>query len=298
MIFSIGEILIDRFPDYERIGGAPFNFAFHLKQMGLPVRFMTRIGRDAYGRQILDMLRAHGFSREDIQIDSHHATGKVDVSLDSQGIPQFEICTDTAYDHLDLSRVGDADLSSAQMVYFGSLSQRSPHGFRQVQLLLKRIDPSICAFCDINLRPPHINPEAIESSLKKADVLKLNEDELALISRMLKPPRNRKEESAAWLMRSFGISRIALTKGAHGSKIITPGESIDSPPLQDIPVVDTVGAGDAYASVLAAGLLKKFPLPGILELATEFAAYVCGLPGAIPSADDPFYDFLRRRMND
>jgi fructokinase len=103
MILVVGEILIDVFDHYQRIGGAPFNFAFHLKQLGLPVRLLTRIGDDRPGRDILDMLERQGFDPQDVQIDSRHPTGTVRVALDDQGVPQFDIHTGVAYDHLDLS---------------------------------------------------------------------------------------------------------------------------------------------------------------------------------------------------
>ncbi len=295
MILVIGEILIDRFPGYERIGGAPFNFAFHLKQMGLPVRFLTRIGQDEYGRQILRMLQDKGFRSEDIQTDAHHPTGRVDVSLDPEGVPQFNICNDMAYDYLDLSSTADSELSSVQMIYFGTLVQRSTHGYRQIQQFLERTSPPTRLFCDINLRPPHIRAEAIGSSLHHADLLKLNLDELTQISKVNNGP-HQEAEAIDWLMQSFGISQIALTLGDRGSKIATAHQTIASQPPQNVPIVDTVGAGDAYASVFAAGYLKHLSVQLTLELATDFAAHICGQAGAVPS-DDAFYRILRRKMN-
>jgi fructokinase len=294
MILVIGEILIDRFVDYERIGGAPFNFASHLKQMGWPVRFLTRIGDDAYGRQILQRLEESGFQSEDVQVDSHHPTGVVEVTLDNQGVPQFEICKGAAYDYLDLSHNPGFDLSAVQMIYFGTLVQRTPQGCRQVQDLLDRINPATCGFCDINLRPPHINPEAIQASLRHADILKLNTEELMHISAMFSGPQD-EPEAVEWLMQTCDISQIALTSGSHGSKVITAGRTITSPPVRVDTIVDTVGAGDAYAAVYAAGYLKNLPTHRILELATDFAARICGLPGAVPSGTTP-YQTLRQKL--
>jgi fructokinase len=294
MIVVIGEILIDRFPEYERIGGAPFNFAFHIKQMGWPVRFLTRIGDDAAGRQVLDTLRKSGLRAEDVQIDAHHPTGQVEVTLDGQGVPRFDIRADAAYDYLDLSRVPTADVSSAELVYYGSLIQRSERGYRQVQAFLGQMKPATCGFCDINLRPPHIHPEAIQSSLRHSDILKLNTQELMQISAMLGGPQD-ESDTAQWLLQTYAPSQIVLTMGADGSKVITAEQTIASPPARADTIVDTVGAGDAYAAVFAAGFMKALPLDRTLAMATGFAAAICGLPGAVPS-DTGLYKHLRREM--
>jgi fructokinase len=295
MIVVIGEILIDRFPDYERIGGAPFNFAFHLKQMGWPVRLLTRVGDDAAGRSILETLEKSGFSAEDTQIDAHHPTGLVEVRLDDQGVPRFEIRADAAYDYLDLSR---SPLSGAQtqtdLVYYGTLVQRTARGCRQVRTFLEHMQPATCGFCDINLRPPHINPGAVQSSLVHTDILKLNKQELTQITEMLGGPQY-EADSAHWLLQTFALSQIVLTMGSDGSKVITADRTITSPPVTVDAVVDTVGAGDAYAAVFAAGCLKGLPLELTLATAAAFAAEICGLPGAVPT-DTGHYTHLRKKM--
>ena len=130
MIVVVGEILIDVFPDAERIGGAPFNFACHLKKMGFPVRFFTRVGQDRHGECILDRLQSTGFNLDDVQIDSVHPTGTVNVHLDESGVPHFDILENVAWDHLDLGGCPVADAEDAEMIYFGSLMQRSESGHR------------------------------------------------------------------------------------------------------------------------------------------------------------------------
>ena len=292
MIIVIGEILIDRFPEYERIGGAPFNFAFHLMQMGLPVRLITRIGNDNDGRKISRLLHQSGFSLKDVQIDDKHATGTVDVSLDGKGVPRFDIRENVAYDHIELASVWSENGSAPAMIYFGTLIQRTPHGLGQVQQFLKKHATGTNCFCDINLRTPHINGEAIEPSLEHADILKLNDEELLHIATVCNGPSQVKA-AVSWLMQKYGISTIALTQGAEGSQIITPARTFKSPPFNVARVVDTVGAGDAYASVLAAGILKRCPVARILELATAFAAQICSLPGAIPEDETVYAPLIK-----
>ena len=139
MILAVGEILIDQFPGYQREGGAPFNFAFHLKHLGLPVRLITRIGDDANGQGLQRMLYRHGFELSDIQIDPHHKTGVVNVALDDAGIPTFQIFPDVAYDYLQLDHFsGNTVWQESSLIYYGTLIQRSKIGFKQVERLLSR----------------------------------------------------------------------------------------------------------------------------------------------------------------
>lgn len=294
MILVIGEILIDRFPEYERIGGAPFNFAFHLKQLGWPVRFITRIGDDADGRHILHQLAEHGFDLEDIQIDTQHRTGLVKIAIDYQGVPQFDICKDVAYDHIDVASVPALDWSVAQMIYFGTLAQRTHKGYKQYQQLLANKTPSIQGFCDINLRDPHMNRKAIEASLHQADILKLNSEELVRIGNFFHGPAT-PEALIAWALEEFKIKLIALTQGDQGSRAITAQESISIAPVRVDNIIDTVGAGDAYAAILAAGLLNQMPVAKALALATDFSAQICTLPGAIPD-DNTLYHKLHQHL--
>ncbi len=292
MIIVIGEILIDRFPDYERIGGAPFNFAYHLKNLGWPVRLITRIGDDTDGRKIARLLEKSEFKSEDLQIDPVRDTGRVEVTLNGEGVPRFDICKNVAYDHLDLSDILPNNTERIDLIYFGSLVQRSEYGFRQVQGFLTRYGTKTTCFCDINLRPPHISETAIEASLRRADILKINDEELMTLSAMCDGPE-RVKAAVHWLMDTYQISTIALTRGAAGSTLITANQTADAAPAPVPDIVDTVGAGDAYAAVIAAGALAKLPMRHTLRLATAFSAQICGIAGAIPE-NRAFYAKLQR----
>ena len=294
MIVVIGEILIDIFQDYQRIGGAPFNFAFHLRKLGLPVRFFTRVGNDRHGRRIIDMLEKNGFNEADIQIDSRHPTGTVRVDLDEQGIPYFDICANVAYDHLDLNLADVPDAGGADMVYFGSLLQRTDSSRGQVQRFLSSKTKSATRFCDINMRPPHVNGNAVAESLHRTDLLKINEAELAHIQRMFDGPAAM-GGVMPWLMETFKINAVALTRGSRGSSFYSHDGQINSPSVAVTPIVDTVGAGDGYAAILAAGCMRQLPWKATIRQASRFAARICGIPGAVPD-DENFYDDFRPLM--
>ncbi len=281
MILVVGEILFDVYEDHKRIGGAPFNFACHLRRLGFPVRLITRVGNDAYGREIAGILRGSGFDPGDLQVDDAHPTGAVQVELDSGGVPRFDIRPDAAYDYLDLDRVSAQDLAQVDLVYFGTLIQRTRSGFDRTRGFLAQAGPGTLRFCDLNLRPPHIFPEVVAASLQLADILKLNRDEFdyVLAQSATEGPM---VEAETGLMRHFGIETLALTDGARGSRVFRDGQVFTAPSPQTSVVVDTVGAGDAYAAVLAAGILKGVPLARTVALAGEFAARVCAISGAMP----------------
>ena len=291
MIIVLGEILIDCFPEYERIGGAPFNFAYHLKKMGWSVRFLSRVGDDRQGHEIINTIKENGFAVEDIQVDRDHPTGTVRVNLDDQGVPQFRITQNVAYDYLDLSSLNGNDSSDWKMIYFGTLAQRTEKGFIEVQTFLDKKSKGVHYFCDINLRPPHFVNDTILASLHQATVLKLNEDELKLIRQICDLP-DQFDQMTKDLIHTYDIDVLALTKGEQGSIVIAKDKTYHSVRVDVDGLVDTVGAGDAYAAVLAAGYLKGIPMPKTLELASKFAATICAQAGAIPESDRVYQDSL------
>ena len=282
MVIVIGEVLIDQFPDYQRIGGAPLNFAYHLHHMGKSVRLVTRVGDDEDGRRILAHLEKCGLATADVQIDRHHPTGKVKVSLDSGGAPAFHIMAPAAYDFISLEPCAEEGiLAQAELIYFGSLIQRSDVGFKQLQRFLQSCYAGRYIFCDINLRPPHFTFEVITQCLQHSDILKLNDDELAAIGQLLGCSQS-PAEIISRLRDEFKIGTLAVTRGANGSTVYHGNQRYDSPKPRSITVRDTVGAGDAFAALFAAGMLSRLPMPQILSAATDFSAYVCGQRGALP----------------
>ncbi len=296
MILAIGEILIDVFPHYSRIGGAPFNFAYHVKNLGMDVTLLTRVGDDTTGADIYSMLEKSGFDTGFVQIDQNHDTGRVIVTPDKKGGHEFDIRQNAAYDHIVFP--GDpAAISGGRevnLIYFGTLIQRSASGFNRLQTFLGNRDPGSKCFYDINLRRGNFRDEALLKSLEKTDILKLNKDELDYIRSMFH--RDHADLTLArWIMQHFGIELVTLTKGADGSHIITADEQHHAH-VPDFYVADTVGAGDAYAAVIAVGYLKGLPYNAIIKTATEFSAGICTIKGAIPE-DPEFYEPFRKQLS-
>jgi len=289
VVFVIGEILVDEFPDYSRIGGASFNFAVHLHRFGVPARFISRIGNDEAGMNILDFVSATGLPAEGIQIDTEYPTGKVKVTLDSAGVPEFNILPEAAYDRLDIPET--PDYGKMDMIYYGTLIQRTEAAHHRIRAFLKNRTPGVRTFCDINLRKDCYNTTTVRTSVEDADVLKLSIDEAAEIAGRLELPEN-PAGAAERLRKSFGVDILILTRGAEGSELFAEGTHtrVTPPPLST--VVDTVGAGDAFAAAAAYGVLRGAAPQKILETASTFAAAICGVEGAVPDTTDIYTRFL------
>lgn len=182
------------------------------------------------------------------------------------------------------------------MVYFGTLAQRSKAGFENLQAFISHNDPETLNLYDINLRPGCHSHLIIENSLSKTDILKLNSEELDKLRQMLFLDMN-KEKFVDHLRKKYSISSVSLTKGESGSELFTDQGRFNSEPAEAITVVDTVGAGDAYAAMLAAGLLKKWRPEEILERALLFASRVCEIEGAVPESAS-FYEPFKALIED
>ena len=296
MILVIGEILYDVFPNYRRLGGAPFNFAYHLKNFGFDVRFISRIGMDDAGKEILHKLELFEFDLDDIQLDEVHPTGTVNVHLDKSGVPQFDIISDVAYDYIEFKPAYHLDLiGEARLIYFGTLIQRSETGYRNLQKFISAGASEALHFYDINLRPACYNKATIEKSLLETDILKLSTEELGKLRQLLSARKN----SAPFiqsLIREYALNTVSLTKGALGSALFTQQGSFSSDAAETVNVVDSVGAGDAYAAMLAAGILRNWQPGEILHQASMFAARICEIKGALPDSPsfyEPFKPLFR-----
>lgn len=287
MILSVGEILFDVFPEYKRPGGAPFNFFYHIFRLGLNAVFLSRIGADENGAELLDFLSKRQVSTEYIQTDPDRPTGWVQVELDSNGIPDFTIIQNVAYDYLRYDSAIDALLPEIDLVYFGTLIQRAG-GAATIREILERKPASARSLYDMNLRPDCFSPDIIHQSLQVCDILKVNEDELAFAMEMysLSGPD---DLGVDFLMHHFGIQWVCVTRGDNGSTLFTPNGRWDAPADEDPQPIDTVGAGDAYASMLAVGYLLNWRPETVVRRASELAGAICRTFGAIPE-NGAFYN--------
>lgn len=293
MILVVGEILFDVFENEKQIGGAPFNFAYHLKNLGFPVRFISRIGNDTHGKEILNLLEQNHFNIDDIQTDDKHDTGTVIVQLSSSGNPTFHIKPKAAYDYINyLPKEHSSLIDKADFIYFGTLVQRSKQGFKNIQTFMDhRRSGSVC-FYDINLRPDCYSDEVIRTSLGHADILKLNTQELDECKRLFRFSKDN-DAYIHFLMNRYALKYVALTSGDKGSELYTKDGNFHAKINSVSAIVDTVGAGDAYSSMLTIGIIKGWNPEKMLSMASMFASRICEIRGAIPESQE-FYEPIKR----
>lgn len=273
-----GEVLFDHFPDGSRVlGGAPFNVAWHLQAFEQSPVFISRVGTDQEGEQIRDAMRDWGMETNGLQSDPDLSSGRVAVSFDN-GEPSYEIVQPCAYDAIE-----PPDARNWRLLYHGSLAVRGQHSMRALQHLLGQGNGPV--FLDVNLRPPWWNIETLRPLLRSADWVKLNGDELA----QLQSDGDTQQNAAAAFLHQHQLQGLILTHGADGAEAFTRnGEHHRVHPDAHSAVVDTVGAGDAFASVVIVGLLNDWSLPLTLDRAQAFASRIVGQRGAT-IADPSFY---------
>ena len=276
---GLGEALWDMLPSGKVLGGAPVNFTYYSQALGIKSFFAGSIGKDELGKEILSALKRTGLNKKYVSIDTIHPTGKVDVEIDNKGKPKYIFASNVAWDHISFDKKMLRLAQQANVICFGTLAQRSADSKNTIRSFLKSAAPNCIRIFDINLRKPFYDREIIISSLKLADVLKLNDDELKIVSKMLNL-HGTEEILLKKLLDKFNLKLVALTKGAKGSILLGKGKKSVHKGFR-IKVVDTVGAGDSFSAALAAGLLKDKDLDIINEFANRLAAFVCTRAGAI-----------------
>ena len=277
-----GEVLFDRFPDGNVVlGGAPFNVARHLQAFGREPLMISRVGNDALGRNIRQAMEDWSMSLRGLQLDSQHPTGTVDVSIHANE-PSYDIVDQRAYDFIDATLL--PPLPESGVLYHGSLALRNPVSRQALETLRRGGD--LAVFVDVNLRAPWWQREAVLAMLQQARWAKLNADELACLC----PEEGSLEARARFLLADCELEWLVVTLGGAGAQVfMATADTLSIAPAQNTPVVDTVGAGDAFTSVLLLGLLRDWPMQQTLQRAQEFASAIVGVRGATVS-DAGFYE--------
>lgn len=260
------------------MGGAPANFAFYAKSLGEEGIIVSRVGKDGDGEEILSRVLSAGLDTPYIQVDDARATGTVTVRSDERGLPRFVIHEDRAWDYLEMTPGLESLAARADAVCYGSLGQRSPASRKAVSSFLAYTRGDCLRIFDLNLRPPHFDPESIVTLLKRSRILKLNEEEIRSVARLLGLSGG-ESEIAKGLLSTYSLDLIVLTRGGKGSVMFSPEETVASP-AAIVQVTDTVGAGDAFTAAVAVGLLRNKPLRHIGAVANQVAGFVCGQQGA------------------
>ncbi len=266
-----GEVLYDHFPDNSTVlGGAPFNVAWHLQAFGQRPLLVSAVGNDPLGRSIELAMDDWELDRAGLQQDASHATGTVEVSLENNE-PAYAIVSECAYDFIDRDKL---PTTAPTLLYHGTLALRHPVSNAALSKLNQTGSP---VFLDVNLRPPWWNEPLVTAALSNATWVKLNENELNEIDSSSEPCA----EKAKTMLGQYNLELLIITQGSKGAVAFeTTGGSISVQPETDICMVDTVGAGDAFTSVIITGLLQEWPLEITLQRAQAFASAIVGTRGA------------------
>lgn len=289
-VIGLGEALFDCLPTGRKLGGAPANFAYHVSQFGFDSCAISAIGNDELGQEIIDTFDKVGLHYCLPKVD--FPTGTVQVTLNEQGIPQYEIKLGVAWDNIPLTPELTNLAQHAQAVCFGSLAQRSEVSRATIQHFLESTPKDTLKVFDINLRQRWYNREVIETSLQHCNILKINDEELDIVAPMLlsvttdpaaliAADKEKAVRVCRALIELYELKMLILTCGTNGSYVITKDKCsfIDTPKVE---VADTVGAGDSFTATFIAKILAGASIEQAHEMAVKVSAYVCTQSGAMP----------------
>ncbi len=279
-MLCVGETLWDVLPQGEFLGGAPLNVAAHLVRLGRPALPVTRVGDDARGAEAVRRMRSLGIATDLVQLDRELPTGEARAVIGADGAAAYAFKQPAAWDRLASTDEAVAAAATAAAVVFGTLAQRAPESRDAIRRL---VDAAEWSVLDLNLRPPHADLEVVRASLERAHLVKLNEDELHVVSGWLGIPADADSLQHA-LQDRFGTRSLCITMGAAGARLWHEGRWHDQPSFPTT-VADTVGAGDSFLATLIAGLLANRPAATALRQAARVAAFVASQHGAIPDYD-------------
>jgi fructokinase len=280
-VLCVGELLWDALPAGLFLGGAPFNVACHLRAAGVIATIVTRIGADQLGDEAYRRVADFGVRTDLLQVDPLLPTGFVRVSVAENGTAQYQIVEPAAWDNLETTRMLLERSAAAQAIVFGTLAQRSA----VTRDTLRRVlDTQALKVLDVNLRSPYDDREIVRDSLRRADVVKLNEDEMRRLASWF-DLRGDLRGTAGVLAETFGCRVVCITRGRNGAALWRAGRWTEHPGFE-VEVRDTVGAGDAFLAVLLAGLLEGTDDEALLHHANLIGAHVVMQHGAV-SADQP-----------
>jgi len=282
-VVGIGELLWDLLPDGKQLGGAPSNFAYHAQALGAKGVVVSAVGDDELGQQIRDELGKHGLGLTHVGISHDRPTGTVSVEIDERGKPDYIIHENVAWDTILWSETTRILATQADAVCFGSLCQRAPVARQTIRQFLAATRSECLRVFDINLRQSFYDKDIIETSLGLANILKLNDEELPEMARLL--ARNGSQSKLLHqLMDRYELNAIALTMGADGCLLATPEAFVRHPGFTPEKIADTIGAGDSFAAAMVMGMLRGHLLEEICEHANCLASLVCTQTGAMPQA--------------
>jgi fructokinase len=279
-VVCYGEILWDILPDQLLPGGAPMNVAYHLKKLGINPAMITRIGKDQHGEKLVELLTQSGITTDYVQLDDHQQTGLVYARLKEHNEMVYDIVQPVAWDCIAWDDHFSALVKNSKYFVYGSLTSRSQISR---ETLYKLLDIANTRVLDINLRPPHFNQSLVEYLLGKADILKMNEAELALVSNWYSQ-LGQEEDRMKLLQDRFNIETVIVTMGGEGAMLLDKG-NVSRHQGFKVQVADTIGSGDAFLAGFLSQMIKGGAAANALNYASGLGALIATYPGACPNYD-------------
>ncbi|HKC70565.1 MAG TPA: carbohydrate kinase, partial [Terriglobales bacterium] len=280
-VVGLGEVLWDVLPERTCLGGAPTNFAYITTLMGDQGIVASRVGEDSQGIEALRRMEELGLDIDHVQTDHEHRTGIVNVEVDGQGQPRFEIAHPVAWDFLEWTNDWRRLAEQADAACFGSLAQRSETSRATIRRFVRAMLPGTLKVFDVNLRQSYYSPEILAESMKLADIVKFNDDELPKIMSLSKIPHKDALSSAQRLIREYDLKVVCITRGGRGSLLVRDGDKSEHSGFK-VRVADTVGSGDAFTAGLVHEYLHGASLDLMNEVANLVGAWVASEVGAMP----------------
>lgn len=281
VIVGMGEALWDVLPEGKKIGGAPANFAYHVSQFGLPSCVVSAVGEDSLGDEIIENFTSKGLNQHISRVP--YPTGTVQVEIDPAGIPQYDIKENVAWDNIPTTESLIKLAGITKAVCFGSLAQRNIVSRTTINAFLDAMpasEDSLVVF-DVNLRQGFYTKEILCNSMKRCNILKINDEELVTVSRMFGYPGIDLQDKCWILLGKYNLKMLILTCGINGSYVFTPG-NVSFQPTPSVEVADTVGAGDSFTAAFISSILKGKSVTEAHARAVQTSAFVCTKNGAMP----------------
>lgn len=279
LVVGLGEVLWDMLPEGRKIGGAPVNFAYHAGQFGIDTMAVSAIGNDKLGEDTIAEM--NGKHLNHIFPSVPYPTGSVQVKLDEKGVPAYDIKENVAWDNIPFTNEIESVARSCRAVCFGSLAQRNAVSRNTIRKFIESTPSGCIRIFDINLRQNFYTSNVIHDSLELCNILKINDEEIMLVSRMFNYDSSNIENVCRTIMEDFSLEMVILTCGTKGSYIFTKG-GVSFMSTPKVNVADTVGAGDSFTGSFCAAILRGLPVAEAHKKAVEVSAYVCTQNGAMP----------------
>jgi fructokinase len=272
-----GEILWDVLPSGAKPGGAPMNVAYHLQKLGMTATLISKIGKDSWGDDLIALLQKQTIDTRYIQIDQEHATGIVNAFLKESNEVEYDIVFPVAWDFISMQQELISLVEQTKYFVFGSLASRNDVSANTLLQLLEAANTKVL---DINLRPPHFKKITLETLLYQTDILKLNEQEVAMIACWFNKFDSLQDQVKS-IQEHFKIDTILVTRGEHGALINEKGNFYEHSGYK-VKVEDTVGSGDAFLAAYLFKLDNNNTPQESLAFANALGAFIATQPGACP----------------